>query len=205
MSTLRGLVNTARASVDVAATFDDGTVLTSLFDATRTPLYAGLVTFSSSRTDAASVHATRGEVTLRGNYYDTVQVTVAASGTAVRGTVAFACNLDPAVADVDVGNATGAPIRTLYPGNIVDVPVRVNSGTQFIGPFTFSIRYAATALEALPTVVEGDDLRSGGRAQFLLARTNDPPGVVSVTRHNACVAASIHVSDIGVCACCAQG
>ena len=164
VSTLRGTINTATAQANVDATFSDTTVYTGLFASDGTPQLPGLVNFTTSVPAAATVVADRGTVTLRNNYNTLVVLTAQAIGTAVSRTFSFACNLDPVLGDVDLGNATGIPMGPLILGSRITVPVRVNTGSTAFGAFTLDVRYNNTYLRAV-TGTEGSSW-SGGIVAF---------------------------------------
>ena len=179
-TTLHGIKDKASGQVLVDASFVDGTKYANLFSAKGDPALPGLVKFSSSHKDIASVDETKGRVTLHNNYHAMVGVTIQVPNSNVKKVVSFACNLDPDVTDMDLGMALGLPLPAPKVGGVFAVQLRVNSGSQFIGPFSVSIFYDKDSLEAVKGVKEGADLIKGGRAQSLLARQNDPPGVVEV-------------------------
>ena len=144
------------------------------------PILQGVLAFSASLPTAASVDTNSGLVVLRGNHHDVTSVRVTAGGSNASTDVVFACNLEPAGTDVDLGNTTGLPVSPQRPGDVFELDVRLNSGGSFIGPFSISVFYSASALSIDSNVTEGTDLANGGGANFLLARTNDPPGEVEV-------------------------
>eukprot|EP00054_Salpingoeca_dolichothecata_P028325 m.214394 g.214394 ORF g.214394 m.214394 type:complete len:6684 (-) comp26186_c0_seq6:25-20076(-) len=107
-------------------TFDDNTRREA--ESSTVP---GLVIFASSATLALPIDGNKGVVVLNGNLpsSDSARITVTAtSGSANPLSSDFACNLLPAVTDVDLGGFVGAPIASQIGGSSFNVPVRVNVG-----------------------------------------------------------------------------
>ena len=132
VGTLAGLAGT-RSKASLAATFSDGTQYTSLFGGSvgsPTVALPGLVEFESSRPEVASVVAATGVVTLHSNLEEVVTLRARALGTSVARSTTFACNLEPAVGDVDLGARTGVPVPAQRVGDTFQVPVTVNLGSQ---------------------------------------------------------------------------
>jgi len=55
--------------------------------------------------------------------------------------VSFACNLNPAIGDIDLGAATGIPLPSIRVGDTFSVEVAVNTGSLFIGAFEVSVLF----------------------------------------------------------------
>jgi len=89
------------------------------------------------------------------------------------------CNLDPAVGDVDLGNASGLAVPLLVePGETVDIPVRINSGDDPLGAFSIEIDFDSTLFEVKQP--SSDNLKVLIPADA--AAINDPaPGKIKIT------------------------
>lgn len=179
-STFRGIVGKTKAQVGVNAEFDDDTIINGLFSSSGNPNYPGLVEFVSTNEDAAAVSQKRGTATLLGNDHQKVKVTAYVPGTTVTVAVEFACNLDPAVTDIDLGSSSNLPLAIQSPGDEFDVELRVNSGSQNIGPFAFSIIFDADQIAFVKDgYKEGTDLKNGGQSKSLIAESTSA-GVLKV-------------------------
>jgi hypothetical protein len=133
-STLRGVVNEMSAQIAVLGEFEDGTVLTSMFDNAGTPLLPGVLNFVSLLPSVASVEAATGLVVLRANHYDVTSVRVSAAGSNASSDVVFACNLDPDDTDVDIGSASGLPVSPQHPGDVFDLGALFSSSHTHTTP-----------------------------------------------------------------------
>ncbi|EGD82877.1 hypothetical protein PTSG_03507 [Salpingoeca rosetta] len=173
-STLRGSVG-AETTVDMRAVLDSGRVLPTLFSGGQA-LYPGLVVFSSSDLSGASIGARSGVVRLEGNAADVVTLTATvddgrSGGSAVRGTVGVACNLDPEVGDADIGSASGVAVGPLRVGETVTVPVRVNTGGAALGAYELAVMFDTTVLEFVSATASVNGLfdrnaQTAGRVEF---------------------------------------
>lgn len=182
LTTLNGIVKKGRQMLQLAATFSDDTKHNSLFASDGTPFLPGLIRFESKNTAVVAVDSTKGIVTILKNHHTNVTINAVADiggGKEIIASHSFACNLDPDVTDVDLGDRTRFPIPHLNPGEAFEVPLRLNSGSQNIGPFQFTIKYDKDVLTAVD-VTEGSDIAAGGGSKTLLAQINDPPGKILI-------------------------
>lgn len=173
LTTLSGVVNQTTVQTLVAVTWSDGTAHTALFDNNGNAAVPGLVSFSSSSSSVASVTGASGRVTLRANNQDAVTVTAALAASALTGSVSFACNLQPAVGDMDVGRTSGSPLPELSVGQEYNITVRANVGSTPLGNFNLQLQVdeavAAFVRATFPYFsgnldfrVEQDTIRFGG-------------------------------------------
>ena len=63
--------------------------------------------------------------------------------------MSFACNLDPAVGDVDLGSPTGLAFAPVVVNTRFDMPVRINTGSAFVGAYDIAIALPATLVEVV--------------------------------------------------------
>jgi len=173
-STLGGIAKQGSAYMTMSGLFSDGTQYPNLF-VSGVPAVPGLVVFSGSDPAVFTVSSTTGQATIQNNSY--VYETITATATnGVSASASFACNLDPAVGDVDLGNTAGLPLSPASVGSIVSVPVRVNIGSlSSLGSIDLNLYYDASKLTVV-SAVAGADWPAG--AQFL-STLNSPPGQVS--------------------------
>ncbi|MDP6944320.1 MAG: cohesin domain-containing protein, partial [Myxococcota bacterium] len=167
-ATFKGIANSKTAVIDVTATFEDGTVLGS---AQEVP---GLLTYESSYPDAMTIDTT-GTAALHANHRELVLVTVTATTGGATNTFETACNLEPAIGDVDLGQAFGIAHPDVLPGEDFVMPVRVNTGNQAIGALDLTFEYDPTVITAVSG--EGGGGWPGGQLEITL---NDPPGQVHI-------------------------
>ena len=183
LGTLRGLAGVATAQMTVTVVMSDSTRLLQLLGPDDTQLYPNLVVFGLNPTQAssASMNQTTGVVTLRSNNNAIIAaVATGGGGSDVSVSETFACNLDPQVGDIDLGNPTGVPFPAVNRGAAVTIPIRVNSGNAFIGPFTIAVQYDPDAF-TIVGVIEGTDMAAGGGAGNLLHTVSQSDGRVTIT------------------------
>jgi len=168
-STFRGITKKKTQQLQVSATFEDGTVLVNALT------IKGLLTFSSSDKFRASIDADTGLATLIDNHRQLVTLTAKAVTSGVTGSSQTACNLEPDVGDIDLGQSTGLPHPDVKPGQTFVMPVRVNTGSQALGSLDITVRYDPDVLRA----VKGEPGSGWPGGQFDVA-VNDPPGVVHI-------------------------
>jgi hypothetical protein len=178
ISTLRGVHTVGTTDIGLSGVFSDGTILESLVLA-GTPVLPGLVTFSVvNGSGAAAVNSVSGRLSILANSVADVALVATAPGigaTSVSAVDRFSCNLDPDTGDVDLGQLTGSPLGSIATGSVLSVEIRVNGGSQPIGPFEFDFSFNAASIEPVNITV-GRDLATSGGVQSLLGRINDPPG-----------------------------
>lgn len=140
-ATLRGIKGSGQASAQLSlgVTLSDDTKYVSVLGGER-PL-PGLVTFNTSEAAAASVDASSGKVTLHDNHFELVQATARVASVNMSAQVGFACNLDPAVGDVDLGAASGVALASRQAGQTFSVDVRINAGSLVIGAADLRVLY----------------------------------------------------------------
>ena len=183
---LVGVKGKTNSYMDVGASFDDGTSLPVLFETRgglREPVLPGLIAFTSANTAAATIDAKRGTLALKGSASTMVKITASAPASSTSADILIACNLDPDLGDVDLGQRFGTPLPLVLPGGDFPLEVRVNSAGNEIGSFTFLVQYDATVVEpvvekASVVVTPGSDLVKGGGAGNLFAALI--PGYVKV-------------------------
>ena len=128
----------------------------------------GLVIFESADSTIADVDGSTGVVTLSGN--SATQLALTASAGAAEATVRLPCNLMPAIGDIDLGAAQGAPLGTwrqcgrkaTFPqpthpsaglGRLVGdewmVPCTTNTGAALLGAFALTMAWDPAALEVV--------------------------------------------------------
>lgn len=155
--TLSGVRDRSTLQLSVNLEFSDNTKLLGLFSSENTTLF-NLVVFRTQDTTKISLNETHGLVTLRDNAPQEVRVTVSAlQSPSISDTLSFACNLDPDVGDVDIGDVTGVPLKQAHVGESFVAAVRVNSGKLVLGSFDVEIVFDNELLEVI-TVSEGADM-----------------------------------------------
>ena len=126
--------------------FSDQTVYLN-FIPEATSLFPTLLSLSSNTPTAATVNPVSGRVTLRSNYPSLVTVTAAShSNNSVQAQISFACNLDPEVGDVDLGFPSGVPLPTVEVGEMISVPIRINTGSQSLTMVELAVVYSTNHL-----------------------------------------------------------
>jgi len=140
--TLHGIKDQATFQAEVTATLSDGTTINNA------ETLSGLLDFSSSRPDIASVDD-GGLVTLHGNHNDWVVITATTQSAGATGAANVACNLTPAVGDVDLGQSMLIAHPDVNPGDFFDMPVRINTGGQALGAFDITVRFNSSVIEAV--------------------------------------------------------
>ena len=180
-STLRAVAGAVAAQTAVAAVFSDGTRYLALLSPTGAPALPGLLTFASND-DAAQILETSGTVSVHGNSLGQITLATAVVGSSVAATALAHVNLDPAVSDVDLGARDGAPLGVIAAGNVLSVPVRVNTGSGSIGSFDLLVAYNAAHLTPVEAgssvrVIPGADLQAGGYGNlFAVVVSHAHPG-----------------------------
>jgi len=194
LTSLVGTINVTTAFAAVGAVFTDGTQYTTLLTNGALAL-PNLLSFSGDSNSILKVDPVSGTVTLLGNGATVATVTVAALPlTGITTSTSLACNLAPVFGDVDLGATTGLPIGKVIIGNQFTVPVRVNTASQTLGSFDFSVFYDKTVLDVV-SVTSGSGLPSG--TLFPSAQINDPPGVVAFgAALSSAVSGVVRVADI---------
>ena len=123
----------------------------------------------------ATVNDSTAIVTLHNNLGGEAALQVSTLVSQMTVSKQFACNLHPAVGDVDLGNVVDEPIGVLVMDSNLSLDVRVNAGTFKVGAVEIVYYYNASLLQLLQ-VTAGVDWPGG----IFLATTNDRPGVVKL-------------------------
>ena len=172
--TLSGLRARSTLQLSVNLKFSDDSKLLGLFSSENRTLF-DLVTFSTDDTTKISLNTTSGLVTLKDNSPQEVCVTVSVvQSPLVKDSFSFACNLDPDVGDVDIGDITGVPLKPAHVGDIFLAPVRINSGNRVLGSFDVEIVYDSELLDVVG-INEGADM-----AGFFVADKSRQTGKVRI-------------------------
>ena len=136
--TLLGPVFSTQAQAQVDSVMNDS----SVFRVQNFSAYSGLVAFTISHAEAASVDRVTGVVMLLSDYHDLVTVTVTPlQGLAKAKHAQLYCNTVPPVGGVDVGQEYGPAIPALIANQRVTIPVRVNPGKSNLLAFDLKILY----------------------------------------------------------------
>ena len=155
--TLTGLRDRSTLQLVVNLEFSDSSKILGLFSSENSTLF-DLVLFSTQNTTEISLNETSGLVTLKANSPQDVRVSVyAVQSPLLRDSFTFACNLDPDVGDVDIGDVTGVPLKPVQVGETFVAPVRINSGGLVLGSFDVEIVYNSELLEVVG-ISEGADM-----------------------------------------------
>ena len=155
--TLTGLRDRSTLQLVVNLDFSDSSKILGLFSSENLTMF-DLVLFSTQDTTKISLNETSGLVTLQANSPQDVSVTVyAVQSPSLKDSFTFACNLDPDVGDVDIGDVTGVPLKPVQVGENFVAPVRINSGGLVLGSFDVEVVYNSELLELID-VAEGVDM-----------------------------------------------
>jgi hypothetical protein len=125
----------------------------------------GAISVSVLPENYADVVGKTGTFFLISNYHKQVTATaVYTIDSNVKVQESFACNADPSVGDVDLGSPTGIAVPAVSLGSTFNVELRVNTGSKYLGPFTFELQYDSSVMEVV-AVEQGSDLvRAAGGA-----------------------------------------
>ena len=181
ITSLHGLALTT-AQMQLSATLSDGTVWDKVLDEKGNNALLGALTFAVNPSPYVTVSTNGGTLTLIRNYYATVTATATASGQG-KGTAkeTFGCNLNPDVGDFDMGQPTGVPVPALGQSSALNVPIRVNSGSKLVGPFTIALAFDPAVLDFV-AVEKGSNLAGaqGGSAEVLF-KLDRKKGTILIT------------------------
>jgi len=151
-SQLGGVSGTVVGFLDVGAIFSDSREIASTFS-NSSAVYPGLISFSSSdSSNAISIDSTTGAITIFKNLNTELTIYAQSNGSEATTNASFTCNLEPALGDLDLGHAVGVPIGGVTVGDVLEVPVRVNTGSNMLGSFEFVISYDIAVLEVVDVV-----------------------------------------------------
>ena len=139
-NTFSGVVgSTAGLKLDVQ--FSDSTIYPNFLPDLAGSL-TNLLSLTTDTPEALTILPRSASLRLRGNHHTAVTVTVAKLTSSQPQTqVSFACNLEPAVGDVDLGALSGVPLLSLNQGSSLSVPVYVNVGTQHLTRINLALAY----------------------------------------------------------------
>ena len=155
--TLTGFRDRSTLQLVVNLDFSDFSKIVGLFSSENLTMF-DLVLFSTQDTTKISLNETSGLVTLQANSPQDVSVTTyAVPSPSLKDSFTFACNLDPDVGDVDIGDVTGVPLKPVQVGVSFVAPVRINSGGLVLGSFDVEVVYNSELLEVVG-VNEGVDM-----------------------------------------------
>jgi len=128
-------------SLNLNVTFNDSTQYIS-FIPLATNTIPRILSLTGNTPSAVSINPLSSQVTLQRNHHSLVTVTVATTGpTSLQDQISFACNLLPAVGDMDLGQPKGIPIPEVTLGANFSVPLYVNSGNLSLTSISFIISY----------------------------------------------------------------
>ena len=161
--------------VIVSVTLNDTTRYVDLFRSGIREL-PELLQFATSNSSVLSVDESTGSLTLHANsrILQIIEVTARVSGES-NSDLQVACNLEPAIGDVDLGSRNGLPISPLTNGSTVDIPVYVNAGSVGVASLDIDVMYPATILHA-----QNVTLSPLTSTNPFIDSINDPPGVVAL-------------------------
>ncbi len=165
--TFNGIVNVAQHQIVFTAIFTDGTRYVNLF---RDNQLSNLVFFTASPSSSVTINRNTGIATLRGNSQTRATITVSAVNNLLDQHIRFFTNLDSSVGDVDLGQLTGPPLSSTTVGQMLTIPVRVNSGPTVLGSLELDINFDPSIIRAV-SANTGPDWPPGSSFAF---NTNDP-------------------------------
>ena len=125
--TLSGVQNSPVAQVQLSLTFNNGRQVKKFYEESSA-LFPGLISLTSENSQMFSVDSSTGQITLRRNYHQALSLTATAAVSMVTSEVAVACNLLPAIGDVDLGEETGLPLPPRSVGSLIHIQARLNAG-----------------------------------------------------------------------------
>jgi hypothetical protein len=153
-STLHGLIG-MKAGVMFGITLSDGTIWTAiaLFDSAGHIVLPGLVSFSVSNTNVATVDSATGVVTLLDNNFELNVLRITSLDSAGQHVdFAFATNLDPDVGDIDLGEPLGLPLASMLVGSTFAVRVRAQLGATSVRSIQLHVVFDTSRLQILSVV-----------------------------------------------------
>jgi hypothetical protein len=177
--TLSGFANVTTNQIIMGGRFNDSTVRPDLVTVGG-PLLPGVVAYSAGGFASVVGVNLAGTVTLRGNAASPASVVASVAYAAgVTTSVAVACDLQPAVGDVDLGSQNlAAPMPSMRINTVFAMEVRINTGSVAMGSIDVTITYPPALLEVLtsgstPQIVGGRNW-PGGIFQAVV----NPPGTI---------------------------
>ena len=184
--TLSGVRNSPVAQVQLSLTFNNGRQVMNFYEE-GSALFPGLITLTSEKSHVFSVDSDTGQITLRQNYHQTLSLTATAAVSMVTSKATVACNLLPAIGDVDLGEERGLPLPSRSVGSLIHIQARLNAGEdQGVKVIDLDLSYDQAKL-VLVSVTRGSDWTSCVSdhsiiGQILLDCSSDSPlnGLVEV-------------------------
>ena len=176
--------------LNLNVTFSDSTQYIS-FIPLATNIFPHVLSLTGNTPSAVSINPLSGQVTLQRNHHSLVTVTVATMGpTSLQEQISFACNLLPAMGDVDLGQPEDIPVPEVTLGTNFSVPLSVNSGNLSFTSISFTISYN-TNLEIL-------SVRTSENWSGDLQYNTDTPGIIHVTATSSGTVSSglVHLLDL---------
>jgi hypothetical protein len=134
------------ATLNLGVTFSDATQYPG-FIPDASGVFPRVLSLTVDTPSVVSINPLTGQVTLQNNHHSMVAITASTTGTTqLVAQTRFACNLQPAIGDVDLGMPGGIPVPSLLVGEMVSVPLVVNAGTQLLGRAQLTISYSIQTL-----------------------------------------------------------
>ena len=186
----RGVQNSTEF-VDASVTLSDKTVLLSTYKG-NISLYPGLLRFSVSDSTTASIDG--NTVTLLGNSLTDNYITAVGQNN-LSGNTTFRCDLEAALHDIDLGTNLSLPIA-VDRGNVLEIPVHVNSENAALGIFELNVQYSSRELE-VDNIVPGEDWATGSLV-YQIVTINENTDMVNFggINYQSEKGKSIHVANI---------
>ena len=184
-NTLTGTRGT-RASLGLDVVFSDMTEYPE-FIPTAVDLIPHFLTLTVDTPSAVSLNPLTGLVVLQDNHHSNVTITASANG-ASQQQLSFACNLQPAIGDVDLGETDGVPIPSPNVNDVASVPLVVNAGSQRLAAAQLTITYSSAVLDVV-------GVRESSEWPGTLQHT-DSPGVLTITASGGSVSGLVHLATL---------
>ena len=130
------------------AVFSDGRKYENAVDSDGNAGLPGLFTFQSETPLSLDIDGTSGAAVLRGNHYRAVSVAVSvANAPLVTSEIRVWCNIQAtSTGDIDLGEVRGAPVPVMAVGESRSLPVRVHTGSNYLGAFDILLNFDAAAM-----------------------------------------------------------
>ena len=180
--------------LDASVTMSDGRRYPRMFDSNGAPLVPGLLNINSTVPVVLGIpggHRSGYAVALvTQNYFDPVQLRVTSVCSAgVARQVAIDCNMRPSrPGDIDLGARVGTPLPAQQVGDLISVPVRINTGERVLGGFDIEIFFEPLYLEPTKDMVTHMMAEQSGAVELL--------GVSSASGSKLHIAGVIHSSKV---------
>lgn len=167
--TLLGQAYSTKAPIEVEFLMND----TSVLRIQNFSAFTGLVTFTTSNAQVASVGNVTGIVTLLSDYHELVTVTIAPlQGLAETNVVRFYCNTVPPVGGVDIGQEYGPAIAVITANQRITIPVRVNPGRANLLAYDVEVSYDYSQVRLLE--LKGSKVYSHTKGHLRLTDLTEP-------------------------------